>query len=144
MDQVLIENTINQLIILGLALTAAVIAGIFTIFLLYFIIVYFRLKKREKISLEMLTLQVKLPKDNEIKIDAAEQMFASFTSLKKGGFFSFLDLDDVLAFEIVGKKADIRFYVSAPSRIIDLIEKIIYGYYPTADLKRADEPHIFT
>ncbi len=144
MDQVLIENTINQLIILGLALTAAVIAGIFTIFLLYFIIVYFRLKKREKISLEMLTLQVKLPKDNEIKIDAAEQMFASFTSLKKGGFFSFLDLDDVLAFEIVGKKADIRFYVSAPSRIIDLIEKIIYGYYPTADIKRVDEPNIFT
>jgi len=41
-------------------------------------------------------------------------MFASFSSLKKSGWLSFLELDDVLSFEIVGKKADIRFYVSAP------------------------------
>ena len=39
-------------------------------------------------SLEMITLEVKLQKDNEIKIDAAEQMFAALTTLKKGGFFS--------------------------------------------------------
>jgi hypothetical protein len=66
-----------------------------------------------------------VPKDNEIKIDAAEQMFAAFASLKKSGWLSFLDLDDVLAFEIVGKEAEIRFYVSAPAKIIDLVEKII-------------------
>jgi hypothetical protein len=71
----------------------------------------------------MITLEVKLSKDNEIKIDAAEQMFSSLASLKKIGWLSFMDLDDVLAFEIVGKKSEIRFYISAPARIVDLVEK---------------------
>lgn len=125
-------------------MTAALLAAGVTFIVIYLILIYLRLKKRERISLEMVTLEVKLSKDNEIKIDAAEQMFASFSSLKKSGWFSFLELDDVLAFEIVGKKADIRFYVSAPSRIIDLVEKSVYGYYPSADIKRVDEPNIFT
>ncbi|MFN4212991.1 MAG: type IV secretory system conjugative DNA transfer family protein, partial [Microgenomates group bacterium] len=135
---------VDRLITLSLALVAAFLAAGLTLVLFYLFLIYLRLKKREEISLEMVTLEVRLPKDNEIKIDAAEQMFASFSSLKKGGWFSFMDLDDVLAFEIVGKKADIRFYVSAPSRIIDLVEKTIYGYYPNADIKRVEEPNIFS
>jgi len=134
----------DRLITVLLALAAAILAGALTFLLFYLIVLYFRIKKREQISLEMITLEVKLPKENEIKIDAAEQMFSSFSSLKKSGFFSFLEVDDVLAFEIVGKEADIRFYVSAPSRLIDLVEKNIYGYYPQADIKRVDEPNIFS
>lgn len=91
----------------------------------------------------MVTLEIKVPKDNEIKIDVAEQLFASFSSLKKSGLFAAFDLDDVLAFEIVAKKAEIRFYISAPARIIDLVEKTIYSYYPAADVKKVDEPNIF-
>ncbi len=144
MDISSVATFTDKLTTLGLALCAALLAGAVTLILIYLIILYFRLKKREKISLEMLTLEVKISKENEIKIDAAEQMFASFSSLKKSGWFSFLDLDDVLAFEIVGKEAEIRFYVSAPSRIIDLVEKTVYGYYPTADIRRVDEPNIFS
>jgi hypothetical protein len=135
---------VDRLITVFLALAAALIAGLLTLLVFYLIVLYFRIKKREQISLEMVTLEVKLPKDNEIKIDAAEQMFSSFSSLKKSGFFSFLEVDDVLAFEIVGKEADIRFYVSAPSRLIDLVEKNIYGFYPQADIKKVDEPNIFS
>ncbi len=137
-------TTIDRLITFGLALLAGILAAGLTFVFIYLIIIYLRLKKREQISLEMVSLEVRLPKENEIKIDAAEQMFSAFFSLKKSGWFSFLDLDDVIAFEIVGKKADIRFYVSAPSRIIDLVEKTIYGYYPNADIKRVDEPNIFS
>lgn len=144
MDVRYIQIIVDKALSLGLALVAALLAGGITPIFIYLILIYLRLKKREQISLEMVTLEVKVSKDNEIKIDAAEQMFASFSSLKKSGWLSFLELDDVLSFEIVGKKADIRFYVSAPSRIIDLIEKSIYGYYPTADIKRVDEPNIFT
>jgi len=133
----------ERLVSLGLATIAAFLAGGITFIVIYLILIYLRLKKREQISLEMVTLEVKVPKENEIKIDAAEQMFASFSSLKKSGWLSFLELDDVLSFEVVGKKADIRFYVSAPSRIIDLVEKSVYGYYPSADIKRVDEPNIF-
>jgi len=131
------------MITVSLALLAALAAAGLTLVFIYLVIVYFRLKKREEISLEMLTLEVRLPKDNEIKIDAAEQMFASFSSLKKSGMWSFLDLDDVLSFEIIGRRSDIRFYVSSPARIIDLVEKTIYGYYPNADIKKVDEPNIF-
>ncbi len=127
-----------------LATTAAVFAGVLTFVFVYLIIIYFRLKKREKASLETVTVEVRLPKDNEIKIDAAEQMFASFSSLKKSGFLSVLDVEDVIAFEIVGIKADIKLYVSAPAKIIDLVEKTIYGYYPNADIKRSEEPNIFS
>lgn len=135
---------LDRLITILLAAVAAIAAAGLTFVLIYLIVIYFRLKKREEISLEMLTLEVRMPKDNEIKIDAAEQMFASFSSLKKSGMFSFLEVDDVISFEIVGKPSDIRFYVSAPARIIDLVEKTIYGYYPTCDIRRVEEPNIFS
>ena len=144
MDQIDYQIFIDRLITISLASLAAILAAGLTLILIYLIIIYFRLKKREEISLEMITLEVKISKENEIKIDAADQMFSSFSSLKKSGFFSFLEVDDVISFEIIGKKAEIRFYVSAPNRIIDLIEKTIYGYYPTADIKKVDEPNIFS
>lgn len=144
MEQINYQIFIDRLITISLAGLAAILAGGLTLILIYLVIIYFRLKKREQISLEMVTLEVKLSKENEIKIDAADQMFSSFSSLKKSGFFSFLEVDDVISFEIIGKNAEIRFYVSAPVRIIDLIEKTIYGYYPTADIKKVNEPNIFS
>ena len=64
----------------------------------------------------MVTLGGKLAKENEIKIDAAEQMFSSFSSLKIR-FFSFLEVDDVVSFfEIIDKKLKLNFYVSAPKQ----------------------------
>lgn len=144
MDPASFQSMIDSIVFYLLALLAAVFSGGITLVFLYFLIIYSKLKKREQISMEMTTLEVKMPKDNEVKIDAAEQMFAALASLKKSGWLHFLDLDDVLAFEIVGKKSDIRFYVSAPSKIVDLIEKTIYGYYPNADIQKVDEPNIFS
>ena len=144
MDPTTVQGITDRLITFILAFVAALSAAGLTSVLVYLVIIYLRLKRREQISLEMVTLQVKMPKDNEIKIDVAEQMFTSFSSLKKSGWFSAFDLDDVLAFEIIGKKADIKFYVSTPNRIIDLVEKTIYSYYPSADIKKVDEPNIFS
>ncbi len=127
-----------------LALLFFILSGLLSFLFAYLLVLLIKLKKREQISLEMITLEVRVPKDNEVKIDNAAQMLSSFTVFKKGGFWSFLDVDDVIAFEIVAKKADIRFYVSAPSKIIDVVEKTIYSYYPTADLRRVEEPNIFT
>lgn len=138
--QPLYDRAINVLIILGFLLTASIFSGICA----YFIVLYARLRKRVQISLDMTTLEVQMTKDNEIKIDAAEQMFASFGGIKKSGFFKFLEVEDVIAFEIVGTKGEIRFYVSAPNKLIDLVEKTIYSYYPTANISKVDEPNIFT
>ncbi len=127
-----------------LVVLAGFLAAGLTIAVLYLFLIYMRMRNREKASLEMVTIEVKMPKDNEIKIDAAEQMFASFTSLKKTGVFSFLEISDMIAFEIVAKQGEIRFYISAPSKMIDLVEKIVYGYYSSADIRRVDEPNIFS
>ncbi len=135
---------IDRLTIFLIALGAALFAGALTLVLIYLIIIYYRMKKREEVSMEMATIEVTLPKDNEIKVDAAEQMFAAFSSLKKSGFWTFLEVDDTIAFEIIGKKADIRFYASAPARVIDLVEKTIYGYYPAAEIQKVEEPNIFS
>ena len=145
MDQALFDGVITRLIFFGFVVLGALVASLLTIGFTYLLVIYIRLKKREQMAYEMVTLQVIVPKDNEIKIDAAEQMFASFSSLKKSsGWLSFLDVSDVMAFEIVGTKSDIKFYISAPNKIVDLVEKTIYGYYSSADIKKVDEPNIFT
>ncbi|MFW5703519.1 MAG: type IV secretory system conjugative DNA transfer family protein [Patescibacteria group bacterium] len=135
----------NAGLMLVFFLIAVLIAVGFTIVFLYLMMLYNRLKKREQSSLEMVTLEVQMTKENEIKMDVAEQMFNSFASLKpKAGMFSFLEVADLIAFEIVAKPTDIRFYVSTPNKIVDLVEKTIYGYYPTADITRVEEPNIFS
>lgn len=109
----------------------------------YMLFQWFKHRNREKYSLDFVTLLVRLPRENEIKIDAAEQMFAGLYSLKKGGFWSFLKPEDVFAFEIVSLKEDIAFYISCSKKIRDLVEKQIFGAYPVADIKEVDEINIF-
>lgn len=134
----------DQALVVFLLFGSLFLAVGLTLLFFYAILIMSRFKKREKVSLDMVSLEVRLPKDNEIKIDAAEQMFASFASLSRSGSFSFSAGDDIIAFEIVGRKADIRFYVSCPSKLRDLVEKNIYGFYPAADIRIVDEPNIFS
>lgn len=129
--------------ILFVVLAICVALG-FSLLFVYLFITYRRLKKREMSSVEMITLEVQLPKDNEIKVDVAEQMFGSFTSLRPSGMFSFLEISDLISFEIVGKNTEIRFYVACPNKIVDFVEKTIYGYYPSADITKVEEPNIFS
>jgi hypothetical protein len=100
--------------------------------------------KREEYALSFVTLLVKLPKDNEIKIDAAEQMFAGLYSLHKGGFLSFLKRQPIIAFEIIALHEEIGFYVSCPREIQDLVEKQVNGAYPSAHINEVDEVNIFS
>ncbi len=100
-------------------------------------------QRRENYVLNFVTLLVKLPKSNEIKIDAAEQMFAGLYSLKQEGFFAFLKPEDTISFEIVGMKEDIAFYVTCHKSIRDLVEKQINGAYPSASITEMDEVNIF-
>ena len=125
-----------------------------TLFLLVFFGVYmaialYRHRDREKKSLDMVCLQVAVPRDNEIKTDAMEQVFNSLSAIKKGGlgpfgWFSFLQAQPAISFEIVAIKEDIRFYIVVPNKLRDLVEKQIHGSYPGADIKIVEEPNIFT
>lgn len=106
----------------------------------FFFIVWLRNRKREEESMDSLLLQVTLPRDNEIKIDAAEQMFASLASIREGEKTSFIRQQPRLSFEIVGLPGDIRFYVCVPNKYRDFIEKQINGSYPDAEIAMINEP----
>ena len=110
----------------------------------YMVIQWLKYRNREKYALDFVSLLVKLPKDNEIKIDAAEQMFASLYSLKKDGWFSWMEAEELFSFEIVALKEDIAFYINCPREIRDLVEKQVHGAYPGAEIKEADEVNIFS
>jgi len=130
-------NFFLGLVVLGLV--ALALAGIGFAFLLWY-----RWRKREKESLKFILLQVRVSEDNEVKIEAMEQIFASLHSIYKGGKFSFLKPQPHLSFELVGKPGDIRFYISCPARLKELVERQIYGAYQDAEITEVDEYNIFS
>ena len=123
-------------------LVVLLVAAVITVFV-YMVIQWLKHYKREEYALSFVTLLVRLPKDNEIKVDVAEQMFAGLYSLHKGGFWSFAKRQPIIGFEIVALKEEIAFYVSCPRGIQDLVEKQINGAYPSARIKEVDEVNVF-
>ncbi|MEK9200598.1 MAG: DUF87 domain-containing protein [Patescibacteria group bacterium] len=132
-------------------LTLVVVLAILVLILFaagYLLVAWYKHRDREDKSLEMVTLQIAVPRDNEIKIDAMEQVFSSLASIKKGspywfGWFPWLVVQPHISFEIVARKDDIRFYIVIPEKLRDLVEKQIHGGYPGAEIKIVDEPVIF-
>ncbi len=137
-------DIIYQLQVLGIVLVILTLCVIALFIVGYGLFLYWKYRDREKRSLDYVLLQVATPRDNETKIDAAEQMFASLHAIHHGGFWSFLKPQEHVSFEIVAKREDIRFYVAVPKHYVDLVEKQINGSYPGADVKRVDEYNIFT
>jgi len=134
-----VENLTSLFISLVAGLFIAAILVLLGVLFVYIFVLWYRNRDREKESLESTLLQVALPRDNEIKIDAAEQLFSSLGSMRKGGRLSFLKLQPHLSFEIVGMPGDIRFYVNTPNKFKDLVEKQINGAYPDAEIKVVEE-----
>ncbi len=112
--------------------------------LAYLFFLFWRERDREERSLKRTLLEVTLPRDNEIKIDAAEQLLANLYSQKTGGRFFFLKSKFHFTLEIVGTKEDVRLYVSVERGKQDLFEQQIYAFYPSAVIKKVDEYNIFS
>lgn len=70
-----------------------------------------------------------------------EDFYSSLNSLSKEGLFG---VDPWIALEIVKLKEDIIFYVAAPRRFENFIEKSIYSIYPTAQVEKSDDYNIFS
>ncbi len=111
----------------------------FFVFLLNFL----KTRGREDYSLDSVLLQIAVPKGNEVKIDAMEQLFSVLYSIKKGGWKQKYKLQPAISFEIVAKREDIRFYVWTPNKYKDLIEKQIHAAYPDAEILEVEEYNIF-
>ncbi|MEK7168438.1 MAG: type IV secretion system DNA-binding domain-containing protein [Patescibacteria group bacterium] len=130
-------NTILAFLILILFLVFAMsIVG-------YVAFIIFRYRGREERSVDSVYLQVSVPRLNEIKTDAMEQLFASLFSIKKGGFKQKFAVQPAISFEIVAREEDIKFFVWTPSSYKDLVEKQIHGAYPDAEVKEVQEINLF-
>ena len=107
------------------------------------LVLWLRNREREAESLNSTLLQVTMPRDNEIKVDAAEQMFSSLASLRRvwsSDKLYFFKSQPHFSFEIVGLPGDIRFYVHVPNKYRDFLEKQINGAYPDAEITVVNEP----
>lgn len=136
MENLYLQNLISSLLSFVIGLFIVSVLSLAFFLLAYFLILWYRNKDREKQSLASVLLQVAVPRDNEIKIDAAEQLFSSLAAIGKGGLFK---LSPSLSFEIVGLPGDIRFFVNVPQKLRDLVEKQINGAYPEAEIQVIDE-----
>ena len=102
------------------------------------------LAKRRSQSLDKVTLHVRLPKEDETKIDAAEQLFGSLHSLRDDTGWGPLSTSDTLSLEIVAAHESIQFYVSVHKDHVDFVEKQIHSAYPSADILVVPEPDVFS
>jgi len=105
-----------------------------------------REKQNLKRSLHSQLFEVRVPKNNDIEPQAADQMFSSLVSIAdqpKSFWQKLFKTRDSISFEIVGLPESIRFYVSVPNRLADLVQKQIHAAYPDADIKKSEEYNIF-
>jgi hypothetical protein len=124
--------------------------GIYLIILIVFIFLVISLvafitrrnseKKREY---NLTFLQIRLPPDNEVEIEVAENMFMSLMGFGKGFWKSLFTGQYRISFEIVSKTEGIAFYVAVPDEISSLVEKQINAAYPTAEIDIIDPEEIW-
>ncbi|MEK7580800.1 MAG: type IV secretion system DNA-binding domain-containing protein [Patescibacteria group bacterium] len=130
---------------LGIIALVILVLGGLTFVVGWLWIIWMKNKNREVKSLDFVLMQIAVPRDNEIKIDAAEQMFASIYSIHKShGTFGFLTPQEHFSLEIVATPEQIKFYISCPKSLQDLVEKQIHGSYPGAEVREVDEYNIFS
>lgn len=89
-------------------------------------------------------LILEIPKTNDKKELAAEQMFASLHGILRdkeelranGG------RQEHLSFEFASVKGQIRFYVWVPRGLRNFVESQIYSQYPTVQIREAEEDYV--
>src|SRR5687768_9980614 len=118
-----IDSLATQFFGFIISLVLLILLSVVGLVFMYMAFQWLKHRNREDYALDFVTLLIRLPRDNEIKIDAAEQMFAGLYSLKKTGFWSWTKAEDLFSFEIVALKESIAIYISCPRVIRDLVEK---------------------
>lgn len=93
------------------------------------------------------TQQQQPPKNDKELISVMEHLLASLGNIKeKAGFFHRLVYGDaVVAFEIANPSNtdEISFFVGAPKKFINIVERQIHSFYPKAAIERVKDYNIF-
>ena len=89
-------------------------------------------------------LLLEIPKNNDKKELAAEQLFAALHGIlrDKGELLNNGGMQEHLSFEIVSHKGMIQFFVWCPRPLRSFVEGQIYSQYPTVQIKAVDEDYL--
>ena len=105
---------------------------------------YKRVNRLKSLNVESVLLMLEIPRTNDKKELAAEQLFASLhgilrdkTELKNSG-----GVQEHLSFEIVSTAGQIRFYVWVPKNLQSFVEGQIYSQYPTVQIYKMDDDYV--
>src|SRR4030042_4715524 len=87
------------------------------------------------------------PKNDKELISVMEQLLASLGNIKEkaGIFHRIIYGDAIVAFEIANPSNtdEISFYVGAPKKFINIVERQIHSFYPKASIERVKDYNIF-
>ncbi len=105
---------------------------------------YQKSNRLKVLNIDSVLLMLEIPRTNDKKELAAEQLFASLhgilrdkNELKTSG-----GVQEHLSFEIVSAKGQIRFYVWVPRILQSFVEGQIYSQYPTVQIYKMDEDYV--
>ena len=104
---------------------------------------YKKINRLKVLNVDSVLLMLEIPRTNDKKELAAEQLFASLhgilrdaNELKNSG-----GVQEHLSFEIVSTAGQIRFYVWVPKILQSFVEGQIYAQYPTVQIHRMKDDY---
>lgn len=116
------------------------------VFFVLFMIKKFKKDDRAEKTKKGIVMEIKVPRGNEIEIGVAEQMFSNLVGMggRGKGIMKHLTVNHAVSFEIAALPGEIHFYVYAPKKLADLVEKQVLGSYQDAEVNIVDEYNIFS
>lgn len=103
-----------------------------------------KLNRLKVLNVDSVLLMLEIPKANDKKELAAEQLFASLHGIlrDKAELKSSGGVQEHLSFEIVSTGGQIRFYVWVPKILQSFVEGQIYAQYPTVQIYKMNEDYV--
>ena len=105
---------------------------------------YKKINKLKILNVDSVLLMLEIPRANDKKELAAEQMFASLHGIlrDKQELRNSGGVQEHLSFEIVSTAGQIRFYVWVPKVLQSFVEGQIYSQYPTVQIYKMNEDYV--
>ena len=105
-----------------------------------------KLNQIKVLNVESVILLLEIPRTNDKKELAAEQLFASLHGILRDAeeLKNSEGVQEHLAFEIVSTGGQIRFYIWTPKVLRNFVEGQIYAQYPSVQIKEVTEDYVDT
>ncbi len=105
---------------------------------------YKKVNKLKVLNVDSVLLMLEIPRTNDKKELAAEQLFASLHGIlrDKAELKNTGGVQEHLSFEIVSTSGQIRFYVWVPKILQSFVEGQIYAQYPSVQIYKMNEDYV--